>query len=328
MRGMKTSRISQLGLLVGVAALMLAPGLARAASVNIGSPIGLPGTQVTVGATLSTEGASINGVQNDISFDAINTPIAARPTGSGNCSITTTTSCTTDNDCPDLPTPFTGKEPCVNLTAPDCSVNASLGKGGFFAFTPENCSGTACTGVRAVILALDNTNAIPDGSTLYTCHVDIAPSAALNQYALDLSGTVASDTNFQPACGTGGTVPACGGTGGMVTVTDTLPNKILVCDVAPSGGNDAGQFGNGSINNADIVAIFRASLLSSARPPAGTARFSGMDSITEDSPPTCGGTGDIKNNDVVACFRRSLLSSLPRYDRQGVGASCTSSLHQ
>jgi len=324
MQGMKTSRIFRPGLLAGVGVLLLAPGLAQAVSLSVGTPTGAPGTQVTFSVSLNAEGANINGVQNDIAFDSTNTPVAVRTMG--NCSVTTTQSCSTDADCPDLQQPFTGKEPCVNVTsAPDCAVNSSINKGGFFSFLPSGCTGTACTGLRAVIIALDNTDAIPDGP-LYSCTVDISPDATLEQsYPLTLSGAVASDTSFRAACSdAGGSAPACGSTDGSVTASTASP--IFVCDVAPSTGDNAGEFGSGTINNSDIVAIFKASLL--GPPPSGTARFSGMDSITEDSPPTCGGDGSIRNNDVVACFKRSLLPTLPRYDRSGVGGSCTSSLHQ
>ncbi|GIW41058.1 MAG: hypothetical protein KatS3mg076_1635 [Candidatus Binatia bacterium] len=115
--------------------------------------------------------------------------------------------------------------------------------------------------------------------------------------------------------------PSDGATGGPEAA-------FLVCDVVPSSGDDAGQFGNGTINNADIVAIFRASLLATARPPADTARFSAMDSAPPDNPPVCGGNGSLVNSDVVTCFRQSLLPSLPRYDRQGLGEACVSSIHQ
>ena len=105
------------------------------------------------------------------------------------------------------------------------------------------------------------------------------------------------------------------------TSTNTAA-PILVCDVSPSTGNDPGQFGNTTINNSDIDAIFKASLL--GPPPADSARFSAMDAVAADTPPVCGGDGAIKNNDVVACFRRSLLPTEPMYVRTLAGETCTS----
>jgi len=203
-------------LLIALGALTLVPVSAWAASLAVGSANGAAGTSVTFGVTLNTEGASVNGVQNDLGFDATNTPIGVRTTG--NCSVTTTTPCSTDADCPDLPSPFTGKEPCVNLTsAPDCSVDSSIGKGGFFSFVPSGCSGASCTGLRAVIIALDNTDAIANGKTLYRCKVNIAGGAADGAYPLTASSVVASDTAFEPVCGTG-SAPQCGATNGNVNV--------------------------------------------------------------------------------------------------------------
>jgi hypothetical protein len=96
---------------------------------------------------------------------------------------------------------------------------------------------------------------------------------------------------------------------------------IAVCDVSPSAGNDAGQFGNATVNNADVDAIFKASLL--GPPPAHSVRFSAMDAVTADAPPVCGGDGTIKNNDVIACFKRSLLPAEPMYVRTFSGETCT-----
>ena len=294
---------------------------------------------------------------------------------SGHCAVTTTQTCTTaadcglhcavtiaqtgctvDTDCPEV------HEPCIPAGGPDCSVNSALGKGGFFSFLPQicsggsnagnqctvnsdcpggscgQCSGATCTGIRALILAVNNLAAIPDGSTLYTCNVSIASDAALGDHTLAISNMRAGDTSQAPineACVSGHcsvtTTKTCTtladcpsivtGTDGTITVTPGGGTPILVCDVFPSTGNDASQFGNGSILNNDVVAIFKASLL--GPPPAGSARFVAMDSIAVDSPPTCGGSGSILNNDVVACFKRSLLGG-PNFVRTLSDATCTS----
>lgn len=102
-----------------------------------------PGTQVSVTATLHTNGALVAGTQNDISFD-LQAPIAANANGK-----------------------------------PDCAVNFDINKGAtFFAFRPNGCSGTTCTTIRALVLSTDNTDPIPDGSVLYTCKVNVAADAS------------------------------------------------------------------------------------------------------------------------------------------------------
>jgi hypothetical protein len=101
------------------------------------------------------------------------------------------------------------------------------------------------------------------------------------------------------------------------------PISFVVCDVVPSSGDDAGQFGDGKLKNNDVVAIFNASLQTGVVPAGGTARFSAMDSATVDTPPTCGGDTKLKNNDVVACFNRSLGNG-DNEERTISGSTCTS----
>lgn len=115
---------------------------------------------------------------------------------------------------------------------------------------------------------------------------------------------------------------------------DTSGIAFLVCDPMPlladlngdGDTNDPGEFGNGVINNSDVVGIFRASLLDELRPPVGSARFMAMDPSSEDAPPACGGNGAIVNNDVVQCFRRSLLPGLANYERRFEGEDCVASV--
>ena len=122
-------------------------------------------------------------------------------------------------------------------------------------------------------------------------------------------------------------IPITAGPDGTLGVERTF----VVCDVAPPGTDrngdgdafDAGEFGNGEINNADVAAVFRASLLPDQRPPADSDLFSAMDAAPEDVPPACGGNAAIVNSDVVACFRRSLLP-LPRSERTRGAGLCTS----
>jgi hypothetical protein len=70
----------------------------------------------------------------------------------------------------------------LNLKAngkPDCAVNPAINKNGtMFSNQPPGCSGSACNAVKALVLALDNTDVIPDGAVLYTCNVNIAATAS------------------------------------------------------------------------------------------------------------------------------------------------------
>ena len=107
--------------------------------IIVGSATGDKGATVGVDVSLTTD-ASIAGTQNDIAFAA---PIAIAAKANGK---------------------------------PDCAVNEAIDKGGTsFAFQPSGCTaGTDCTGIRSLVLALDNVAPIPTGSVLYTCQVAIA----------------------------------------------------------------------------------------------------------------------------------------------------------
>jgi hypothetical protein len=108
-----------------------------------------------------------------------------------------------------------------NRGRPTCSVNPEIDKGGTsFAFLPNGCTpGTDCTGVRSLVLALDNVSPIPSGSVLYTCEVSIASSVADGTYPLGCENAGASDPDgnaVATACDAGNVI-----VGVQPTVTST-----------------------------------------------------------------------------------------------------------
>ena len=362
------SELPMLGVLFIAGGFFASAAVAVPPAINVVPGSGSQGGTGTFSVTLTTNGAQVAATQNDIAFDST-TPVAVRASAGGNCAITTTQACSTLADCPILPSPFdheacvgsplhcavtteqscttsadcpTVHEPCVNQSGPACTVDSTIGKGGFFTFLPHVCSnnatqtctldtdctpgtctgactpGTNCTGIRAIILAVGNLSAIPDGSTLYTCTVDVSSTATVgNDYALTISNESAGDTSQALISGVTGT-------SGTIHVLPPVTG-FLVCDVAPSTGDNQGDFGNGSVLNSDVVAIFKASL--TTPPTAGSARFSAMDAAPADVVPNCGGSNSILNSDVVLCFRRSLSTTEPNY-RRTIDGSCTSALAQ
>lgn len=145
-------------------------------SIVLGTATGAPGQDVTLVATLKSAGSQVAGTENDLTFDAVNVSLAVG-----------------------------GK--------PSCRVNAAIGKGATaFSLRPHGCQGAACTTVRALVLAMDNTDPIPDGATLYTCTLHIAPSAPPGQYRISNGGVVLST----PA---GQMVPNATGSDGMLIVS-------------------------------------------------------------------------------------------------------------
>jgi MYXO-CTERM domain-containing protein len=174
--GIRTGRIAVLGAWLTAGALCFASS-AQAQSITVGNATGDPGATVSVSVTLSSGTAMVAGTQNDIAFSA---PIAVAAKANGK---------------------------------PDCAVNPDIGKGATsFAFRPNGCTGTACTSVRALVLATDNVDPIPDGSVMYTCNVAIAADAAGGDYTLAITGVILSDPN-------GAQIPGATGNNGTVTVT-------------------------------------------------------------------------------------------------------------
>jgi hypothetical protein len=135
---------------------------------------GKPGQALTLTATLRTGGASIAGTQNDIGYDP--KQVAVVPT---------------------------------QRNKPDCAANRSLGKEGTaFSYQPSGCKNGNCGGVRALVLSLSNVDPIPNGSTLYTCKMQIRPQATPGAQRLTISRVAFSDPkgNAIEGSGTNGNV--------------------------------------------------------------------------------------------------------------------------
>ncbi len=163
-------------------ALSFGVAVAQAQSLTVSNVASAaPGSQVQISVTLSSNGAQVAGTQNTLTFD--------------NTKVT------------------------LNLNAkgkPDCTVNPAIDKGGTsFALQPPGCSGSACNAVKALVLALDNTDAIPDGSVLYTCNVNVAATAS-GTSVVAISGLGMSDPN-------GGAISGVVGESGAVVISPMPP---------------------------------------------------------------------------------------------------------
>jgi hypothetical protein len=84
---------------------------------------------------------------------------------------------------------------------PYCVANPVIDKEGTrFGFQPPGCeaSGT-CTGLRALVLSLSNTDPIPSGSRLYSCNIAVSAAAEVGAtYALPCSIALASSPAGAP----------------------------------------------------------------------------------------------------------------------------------
>lgn len=132
-------------------------------AISVGSATAGPDDTVAVTVTLASGGLPVAGVQADLVVPG-GVTIAAKPNGT-----------------------------------PDCQVNATINKpASAFSFLPSGCApGASCTAVRALVLAVDNVDPIPDGAVLYTCRVHVGTTPP-GYYGLFLSGVTASDPNGAP----------------------------------------------------------------------------------------------------------------------------------
>jgi CSLREA domain-containing protein len=139
------------------------------AAIRLSSATGSPGDQVTFSAVLDTGGAIVGSAQNDITFDSSNVPIAALENGT-----------------------------------PDCAIDPQLtDKDPGFSFLTSRCTLVMCT-MRAFILQnFSPISPIADGSTLYTCSVNISPEAAPGEYPLAVSRVSLSNPLGTPVAGAG-----------------------------------------------------------------------------------------------------------------------------
>jgi Pectinacetylesterase len=172
------------------------------ASINVGSADGTPGSFVQINVTLellTTPPNAVVGTSNDIIFKP-EAPVVAATVGGG----------------------------------PACAVNPAIRKVAVFEFIPSGCAATqSCTGVNALVVPDQNSDAIPDGAILYTCTIQIAGDAA--------SGTYTLENDVQPVLDANDSELAAAGSDGSVTVTQ----PALAC-VGDCGGD-------GMVTVADLV---------------------------------------------------------------------------
>ena len=236
-------------------------------TIIVGNASGNAGQQVTVTVILLTGGTEVAGTQNDIGFQP-QARIAAKGNGT-----------------------------------PDCAVNGDIDKGSSsFAFRPSGCSGDACTGIRALVLATDNVSAIADGSVLYTCKVNIAANAATGDYALAATGVILSD----PA---GNAIAGASGQNGKVTVSGGGPAPTATA--GPPAPCDAPAIQAPSFDaQPGTTAEFNVTLKTGGHQIAGTQSDIGFQpqariAAKGNGKPDCAVNGDIDKGATSFAFRPS-----------------------
>lgn len=159
----------------GVRVELPAPcAMGECAVVEVGTVAGARGQVVELPVSLRTAGQAIAGAEITLALDPLAITVVARPNG-----------------------------------RPDCAVNPAIDKAATqFSFHPQSCSGAQCTGITALVLALDNVTPIPDQAVLFRCRVAIGPSAPAGLAAVTVTAAVSRDPN-------GGALPTTGSDGGI-----------------------------------------------------------------------------------------------------------------
>jgi hypothetical protein len=146
---------------------------------------------------LQTHGLRIAGVQNDLLFPSA-APIAADTDGQ-----------------------------------PACTVNPAINKRSTaFAFQGSGCPGdrSQCTGIRALVVAIDNLGVIPNGAVLYTCEVTLLEAAPGTALPFQSVNVYASDPF-------GANVRAAGGEGTLTVTAQSVPAGASDPQTATGGSN-------------------------------------------------------------------------------------------
>jgi hypothetical protein len=173
-------------LVVAVSAVLNTHVAPAAVTVEVSNTAATQGQMVELAAVLTADAQeSVAGIENDLGFDP-GAPVAVGADG-----------------------------------RPDCSANPAIRKGATaFSFRPIGCDPQAgqCTGVHALVVAVDNVDPIPSGAILYRCRVAISAGARPGRHPIGV-------TNALYAPPAGGDRGAQGSDGVVTALGTSMPSS-------------------------------------------------------------------------------------------------------
>src|SRR5439155_21387893 len=114
-----------------------------------------------------------------------------------------------------------------------------------------------------------------------------------------------------------------GGTNWQPTGSATATATYLVGDTFPAGSDTAGGFGDGVLNNLDLIYTLRAvTNVPGFTPAACSDRFDAMDLFPVDTDTVRGGDGVLNNLDLIRVLRRITNVDTSRPVRAARGLAC------
>ena len=172
-------------LVVAVSAALNTQVALAAVTVEVSNAAGTQGQMVELAAVLTADAQeSVAGIENDLGFDP-GAPVAVGADG-----------------------------------RPDCSPNPAIRKGATaFSFRPIGCNPQAgqCTGLHALVVAVDNVDPIPSGAVLYRCQVAISARARPGHYPIAVTNAL-----YTPPAGGDRSAQ---GSDGLVTAGTSMPSS-------------------------------------------------------------------------------------------------------
>ena len=207
-------------------------------------------------------------------------------------------------------------------------TGASTGNGALPATTISMVSGNNQTGTAGqplrypLVAVVTNASAIPVAGVMVNFAVTAGGGTLSNtQLTTDSQGVAFTTLTLGPTVGTNTVTATADGLTGSPLIFTTA--TYLVGDAFPAGSDAVTGFGDGILNNLDLIFALRAVTKVPGFTPANCSdRFDAIDSYPPDTDSTRGGDGALNNLDLIETLRRVTNIDTTRPVRASRGLTC------